>query len=261
MAIETAKDRQARESIEALTRQLEEERAERERFENLFASTCETLGRVKRELGMPDAVIGTEPEQVATLRQERDAVQDQLCARIDELEMEKEALAAQLDRAETERDGLNEQLGKSERRAEYESKSFRILCHAIQRLEEIVGIDSGGYNGPGPALDMIERVVAERDALAARINRLVNAGDELADELEQWSLTEQHDETDAAFRSWRDARDQPAATSLARRDARMKAEALEDLLMRPDSSAVDTRQRAIDARDDYRRAAEGTSHD
>lgn len=51
-----------------------EEEAERERFENLFAATCETLGRVKRELGMPDAAIGTEPERAAELRQERDAL-------------------------------------------------------------------------------------------------------------------------------------------------------------------------------------------
>ena len=37
-----------------------------------------------------------------TITAERDAVQDQLCARIDELEREKEVLAIQLDRAEEE---------------------------------------------------------------------------------------------------------------------------------------------------------------
>ena len=37
---------------------------------------------------------------------EADAVQEQLCARIDELEREKEVLVAQLDQAESERDGL-----------------------------------------------------------------------------------------------------------------------------------------------------------
>lgn len=58
---------------------LKKERAERERFENLFSATCETLGRVNRELGMPDAAIGTEPEKAAVLRQERDALAAHAC--------------------------------------------------------------------------------------------------------------------------------------------------------------------------------------
>jgi len=44
-----------------------------------------------------------------TATAERNAVQDQLCARIDELEREKEALAAQLDQAEEKIDSLGRQ--------------------------------------------------------------------------------------------------------------------------------------------------------
>lgn len=186
-----------------------------------------------------------------TATAERDAVQDQLCARIDDLEMEKEALAAQLDRAEEKLavlrsqanalhrigstldidpgtdltretparvEALAQQLSKAERRAEYESQSFRTLCFAIQRMEEIVGIDSGGYNGPGPALDAIERVVVERDALAAHVhdaNIIIDATLKtegsplyLASKMKRW-------------------REQAPTTSLARRDAEKQAEALE----------------------------------
>lgn len=42
------------------------------------------------------------PEDTMTATAERDDVQEQLCARIDELERDKEVLAAQLDRAEEE---------------------------------------------------------------------------------------------------------------------------------------------------------------
>jgi len=157
-----------------------------------------------------------------TTTAERDDVQEQLCARIDELERDKEVLAAQLDRAEVERDGLNEQLGKSERRAEYESESFRILCHAIQRLEEIVGIDTGGYNGPGPAIGEVERIVRERDALAAHVEELRQRGDSLRSLHPRDAFIGAH--ARKRVEAWDAARSVTPTTSLARmKDERAQA--------------------------------------
>ena len=59
-------------------------------------------------LTFPPINLWTAPHQPALedimTAAERDSVQDQLCARIDELEREKEVLAAQMDKAEAERD-------------------------------------------------------------------------------------------------------------------------------------------------------------
>lgn len=193
---------------------------------------------IRQELREADDIPGNVHEHIMNLRDQgvrkaltrlgwtppgEESVQNQLCARIDELEMEKEALAAQLDRAETERDGLNEQLGKSERRAEYESESFRIFCHAIQRLEEIVGIDTGGYNGPGPAIGEVERIVKERDALAAHVEWL----DGLRRNVIEAIHDDRFEDLDISF--YRDDQQPPKpAISLARRDLIKQAEALEE---------------------------------
>ena len=120
-------------------------------------------------------------------------------------------------------EALSQQLSKAERLAEYESQSFRTLCFAIQRMEEIVGIDSGGYNGPGPALDAIERVVVERDALAAHVERF-GAG------VNQLLRASCEDEADEALAEINDARAACSTASLARLKAEWQAEALESLV-------------------------------
>ena len=48
------------------------------------------------------------------------------------------------------------------------------------------------------ALESIDKLKAENE-------RLKKAGNALADELSEWALTEQHDETDLAFKNWREA--------------------------------------------------------
>ncbi|WP_299231632.1 hypothetical protein [uncultured Halomonas sp.] len=205
-------------------------------------------------------------EDTMTEAAKRDAVQDQLCARIEELEIEKEALATQVDRLEEQLantrglgealqrigstldldpgtnlpreaparvEALAQQLSKAERRAEYESQSFRTLCFAIQRMEEIVGIDSGGYNGPGPALDAIERIVAERDALAAHVVRLMGALELARDRISMLAeiATDMGADVYAALVMWPEEMEQTLAetpaTSLARLKAQWQAEALE----------------------------------
>ena len=65
-------------------------------------------------LTFPPINLWTAPHQPAledtmTATAERDAVQDQLCARIDELERDKEVLATQVDRAEEKIDSLGKQ--------------------------------------------------------------------------------------------------------------------------------------------------------
>ncbi|MDN6323310.1 MAG: hypothetical protein L0J73_11750 [Halomonas sp.] len=95
----------------------------------------------------------------------------------------------------------------------------------------------------------LEAVGKERDTLAAHVERLRTAFRATIDS--DWSAPMEE--------SLEETLDAGAATSLARRDARVAAEALHELLMQPDSSAVGTRQRAMDNRDHYRRLAEGAS--
>lgn len=78
------------------------------------------------------------------------------------------------------------------------------------------------------------KVEAERDALAAHVVELVKGGRALHDELQQWSLTERDPETSAAMAKWRTVvGEQSSLSPLYRRDARMKAEALEELAAQP----------------------------
>lgn len=54
-----------------------------------------------------------------------------------------------------------------------EATGFRAMCEAFERLEEIVGLDTGGGMGPGPALNDVQRIVRERDYLASPQRDLV----------------------------------------------------------------------------------------
>ncbi|PAU79175.1 hypothetical protein [Halomonas salipaludis] len=71
---------------------------------------------------------------------------------------------------------LKARLAKAEQRVEREATGFRAMCEAFQRLEEIVGMDTGGWNGPAPALNAVESIVQRRDALAAYAEDLRKAG-------------------------------------------------------------------------------------
>jgi len=41
------------------------------------------------------------------------------------------------------------------------AEGFNYLCGAIEQLEEIVGINTGGMNGPGPLLNAAEKMANE----------------------------------------------------------------------------------------------------
>lgn len=64
-------------------------------------------------------------------------------------------------------DKIRAERDKAEQRAERNLGAFHILCESLTRLEEIVGIDTGGWNGAAPALNAVEQIKRERDALAA----------------------------------------------------------------------------------------------
>lgn len=70
---------------------------------------------------------------------------------------------------------LQAERDKAERRAERESVAFRGMCEAFQRLEEIVGLDTGGGMGPGPALNTVQSIINQRGALAAFANEAFDA--------------------------------------------------------------------------------------
>lgn len=49
-----------------------------------------------------------------------------------------------------------EEIIKALRTGEREAAGFRAMCEAFERLEQIVGLDTGGGMGPGPALNAVE---------------------------------------------------------------------------------------------------------
>ncbi|MFW6344800.1 MAG: hypothetical protein ACOC0M_00490 [Halomonas sp.] len=128
--------------------------------------------------------------EIAAAREADDTVNEQLCARIEELESEKEVLVAQLDRVEEERDALAAQI-----------ESDAIVCDSYRQ---------------------------ERDALAAHVERLSKAIHQAAvypvsvtpGTAEAEELQDLREIIGVASAS------QPT-TSLARRDALKQAEALE----------------------------------
>ncbi|QJQ93955.1 MULTISPECIES: hypothetical protein [Halomonadaceae] len=61
------------------------------------------------------------------------------------------------------------------KRADREATGFRAMCEAWQRLEEIVGLDTGGGMGPAPALNAVEHILRERLALAAHVEAVADA--------------------------------------------------------------------------------------
>ena len=87
-------------------------------------------------------------EDIMTAAEERDAVQDQLCARIDELERDKEVLASQVDRIE-------------ERLA-----MLRGQADALHRIGSALDLD--------PGTDLTREAPERVEALAAHVERLNN---------------------------------------------------------------------------------------
>lgn len=79
-------------------------------------------------------------------------------------------------------DKIRAERDKAEQRAERDLDAFHILCQSLKRLEEIVGIDTGGWNGPAPALDAVEQIQRERDALAAHVELLSRAAYEVCND-------------------------------------------------------------------------------
>ena len=73
-----------------------------------------------------------------------------------------------------------------------------------QQLQRIIAQDA-----------RILELESERDALAAQVEALRNAGNEVYEELQQWALTESHEETSRVFRLWLNVRNQPPAACLA----------------------------------------------
>lgn len=51
-----------------------------------------------------------------------------------------------------------EEIVKGLQRGERHATSFNYLCQSIEQLEEIVGINTGGMNGPGPLLNAAEKM-------------------------------------------------------------------------------------------------------
>ena len=134
-----------------------------------------------------------------------------------------ENLTRQLVEANDQRDKWKEQAEKAERRASRESEGFRVMCEAFQRLEEIVGLDTGGGMGPGPALNTVERIMKERDALAAYASAMQKLWFDI-DDCETES-DEQQQLISAMFALIRDNHNDPNA-SLAQRDARVIADTI-----------------------------------
>ncbi|WP_129141478.1 hypothetical protein [Modicisalibacter coralii] len=113
------------------------------------------------------------------------------------------------------------------------------------------------------ALKELEKVKAERDALAAYMEEwrhgiaLAKLWHYERDERGYFGCQKEAD----AFLDWlsdRDEDDMPE-TSLAKRDARMKAEVLDELL--PEIIDRDDRLELLVLRDGYRRQAEGATHE
>lgn len=71
---------------------------------------------------------------------------------------------------------------------------------------------------------------SERDALAAHVERLNEAGKVIRHELAQWALTERDPETSAAMCQFDHVARETPATSLARRDAQIKADQLSQFI-------------------------------
>lgn len=51
-----------------------------------------------------------------------------------------------------------EEILKELKCGERHAEGFNYLCGAIEQLEEIVGINTGGMNGPGPLLNAAEKM-------------------------------------------------------------------------------------------------------
>lgn len=102
--------------------------------------------------------------------------------------------------------------------------------------------------------ETLEQVKAERDALAAHVERIVKAAERYLKHgpgcvnIGNGTVTPVAD----VFRS---VLSEAPTTSLDRRDAEKKAEALHELLMHPRNTAEALRGRAKEMRDDYRRQA------
>jgi hypothetical protein len=78
----------------------------------------------------------------------------------------------------------------------------------------------------------LEAMKAERDALAAQVEALRDAGNEVYEELQQWALTESHEETSRVFRTWLKARKQTPAACLAQVRAEAVSEFAEFLFVK-----------------------------
>lgn len=71
-----------------------------------------------------------------------------------------------------------ERAEKAERASRMDASAFRTLCSAIQQIEEMVGIDSGGWNGPGEAMLAVEAVVCQRDRLKEALEAIASEPDD-----------------------------------------------------------------------------------
>lgn len=67
--------------------------------------------------------------------------------------------------------GAERERDEAMKRAEMEADAFRTYCKAIQQIEDIVNIDTGGGMGPDPAIEAVRRVVNERDEALSHIER------------------------------------------------------------------------------------------
>lgn len=104
-------------------------------------------------------------------------------------------------------------------------------------------------------LDQHKKVLKERDALAAHVGRLEEAGDSLR---EPWNLDEiLGASTRRRVMGWDEARRCAPTTPLARRDASMKAEALDKEAALGEYHTIHSREEMREKAETYRREAEG----
>lgn len=103
---------------------------------------------------------------------ERDTVQEQLCARIDELEREKEVLAAQLDRAETDRDEWKAQAdGEAMVCSGYRDELDALKAHSKRQAKVIFDTLAAVEDGDVDAVPWDEARALYNEAPAASLAR------------------------------------------------------------------------------------------
>lgn len=115
---------------------------------------------------------------------------------------------------------------KAERNSERDKDAFVMMCTALQDIEDAVGIDTGGWNGPAPAIHAVQALAAHVDMLGSVVEKISTVAPEYLDHLA----------SDAAFV----LRSKPES-NLARRDAKLLREYADKLEAdeAPDAEAGD----------------------